>query len=47
MSRTYKAVQATNPGTLELVEKPITEPGFASESCWLWVNSRASVSIVV
>src|SRR5437773_2299132 len=28
MSRTYKAVQATQPGTLELVEKPIVEPAF-------------------
>ena len=28
MSRTYKAVQVTKPGTLELVEKPIVEPAF-------------------
>src|SRR6058998_4133588 len=28
MSRTYKAVQATQPGKLELVEKPIVEPAF-------------------
>jgi hypothetical protein len=27
MSRTYKAVQVTKPGTLELVERPIVEPG--------------------
>jgi propanol-preferring alcohol dehydrogenase len=26
MSRTYKAVQVTKPGTLELVERPIVEP---------------------
>jgi D-arabinose 1-dehydrogenase-like Zn-dependent alcohol dehydrogenase len=28
MSRTYKAVQVTKPGTLELVERPIVEPSF-------------------
>ena len=28
MSGTYKAVQATKPGALELVEKPIVEPAF-------------------
>ena len=28
MSRTYKAVQATQSGKLELVEKPIVEPAF-------------------
>ena len=28
MSRTYKAVQTTQPGKLELVEKPIVEPAF-------------------
>ncbi len=28
MSRTYKAVQATKPGKLEVVEKPIIEPAF-------------------
>jgi len=28
MSPTYKAVQVTKPGKLEVVEKPITEPAF-------------------
>jgi hypothetical protein len=28
MSRTYKAVQATQPGKLEVVERSIVEPAF-------------------
>jgi len=33
MSRTYKAVQETQPGKLEVVERAIIEPAFGS---WQW-----------
>jgi D-arabinose 1-dehydrogenase-like Zn-dependent alcohol dehydrogenase len=49
MSRTYKAVQVTKPGTLELVERPIIEPGFGQvrirvEACGICHTDAATVT---
>src|SRR5438105_773930 len=49
MSRTYKAVQATKPGTLELVERPIIEPSFGQvrirvEACGICHTDAATVT---
>jgi len=47
--RTYKAVQVTKPGTLELVEKPIAEPGAGQvrirvEACGICHTDAATVN---
>ena len=49
MSRTYKAVQVTKPGTLELVEKTIVEPGpgqvrIRVEACGICHTDAATVT---
>jgi propanol-preferring alcohol dehydrogenase len=49
MSRTYKAVQVTKPGTLEMVERPIVEPGpgqvrIRVEACGICHTDAATVS---
>src|SRR5437660_12368456 len=49
MSRTYKAVQATKPGTLELVERPIIEPSFGQvrirvQACGICHTDAATVT---
>jgi len=49
MSRTYKAVQATKAGTLELVERPIIEPSFGQvrirvEACGICHTDAATVT---
>lgn len=49
MSRTYKAVQVTKPGALELVERPIAEPGSGQvrirvESCGICHTDAATVT---
>ena len=49
MSRTYKAVQVTKPGTLELVERPIIEPAFGQvriqvEACGICHTDVATVT---
>jgi alcohol dehydrogenase, propanol-preferring len=49
MSRTYKAVQVTKPGTLELVEKPTVEPAFGQvrirvEACGICHTDAATVT---
>src|SRR6202022_1211382 len=45
MSRTYKAVQVTKPGTLELIDRPIVEPAFGQvrircEACGVCARLR-------
>jgi alcohol dehydrogenase, propanol-preferring len=47
--RTYKAVQVTKPGTLELVERPIAEPGAGQvrirvEACGICHTDAATVT---
>jgi D-arabinose 1-dehydrogenase-like Zn-dependent alcohol dehydrogenase len=49
MSRTYKAVQVTKPGALELVERPIAEPGpgqvrIRVEACGICHTDAATVT---
>jgi D-arabinose 1-dehydrogenase-like Zn-dependent alcohol dehydrogenase len=49
MSRTYKAVQVTKPGTLELVERPMIEPGSGQvrirvEACGICHTDAATVT---
>ena len=49
MSRTYKAVQVTKPGTLELVERPTVEPAFGQvrirvEACGICHTDAATVT---
>jgi len=49
MIRTYKAVQVTTPGTLELVQRPITEPGAGQvrirvEACGICHTDAATVT---
>jgi propanol-preferring alcohol dehydrogenase len=49
MSRTYKAVQVTKPGMLELVERPIIEPAFGQvrilvEACGICHTDVATVT---
>jgi alcohol dehydrogenase, propanol-preferring len=49
MSRTYKAVQVTKPNTLELVERPIVEPGQGQvrirvEACGICHTDAATVT---
>jgi alcohol dehydrogenase, propanol-preferring len=49
MSRTYKAVQVTKPGALELVERPIVEPGHGQvrirvEACGICHTDAATVT---
>src|SRR5438477_3318314 len=49
MSRTYKAVQVTKPGTMELVERPIAEPGAGQvrirvEACGICHTDAATVT---
>src|SRR6476660_8889215 len=49
MIRTYKAVQVTKPGTLELVERPIVEPASGQvrvrvEACGICHTDAATVN---
>ncbi len=49
MSRTYKAVQVTKPGTLELVQRPIVEPGpgqvrIRVEACGICHTDAATIT---
>src|SRR6266853_4231899 len=49
MSRTYKAVQVTKPGTLELVERPIVELGpgqvrIRVEACGICHTDAATIT---
>jgi len=49
MMRTYKAVQVTKPGTMELVERPIAEPGAGQvrirvEACGICHTDAATVT---